>query len=161
MNQFPVDADAETIFLDDAWHTREDLARRIKTMIDQGDFAVARPSAALEQLTQTLVGVRTVAFKVTPDLADALNQHALRAGKTVGSILRETVANMLRPSASSAMPPPIATPPPPPSSHIPVPEGRITAPTASADGTASGIARDSEPTVEVSSAALEGRWFKQ
>lgn len=156
MNPFPVDVDAEAIFLDNAWYTRNDLVRRIKTMIDQGDFAVARPSAALEQLSTALVSGRTITFRVTPGVADALNQHALRVGKTVGALLRDAVATLLTPSAISAMPPPIATPPRPPSALTPVPDARITAPTAFF-----GIARDSEPTVEVSSAALEGRWFKQ
>ncbi len=185
MNQFPVDVDAEAVFLDNAWYTREDLARRIKTMIDQGDFAIARPSAALEELTQTLQSVRTMMFRVTPDLADALNQLATRSDKTVGQLLREAVNHVL--STPVSLPPPVPTPP----HHDPVhhearaeapavaaiSEPRLTAPTPQAaiapaappapsapiagPGAlrAAGVARDSEPTVEVN--ASEGRWFKQ
>lgn len=71
MNQLPIDVDAEAIFLDGAWYTREDLARKIKSMIDAGDFNVARPSAALEALSATLQQVRTLSFRVTPDLAES------------------------------------------------------------------------------------------
>lgn len=100
MNQLPIDVDAEAIFLDGAWYTREDLARRIKSMIDEGDFNVARPSAALEALSSTLQQVRTVQFRVTPDLADALNQLATRTGNSVGQLVREAVMRMLTQDAS-------------------------------------------------------------
>jgi len=181
MNQFPVDVDAEAIFLDNAWYTRDDLVRRIKTMIDQGDFAVARPSAALEELTATMQSVRTMAFRLTPDLADALNQLATRSDKTVGQLLREAVGHLL--STPVSLPPPVQTPPHHDPAHhearapapiplsAPVPEPRVTAPTPSSPSNvaapvagpgalrAAGISRDSEPTVEVN--ASEGRWFKQ
>lgn len=95
MNQLPIDVDAEAIFLDGAWYTREDLARKIKSMIDSGDFNVARPSAALEALSATLQQVRTLSFRVTPDLADALTQLATRTGNSVGQLVREAVMQML------------------------------------------------------------------
>jgi hypothetical protein len=176
MNQFPVDVDAEAIFLDNAWYTRDDLARRIKMMIDQGDFAISRPSAALEELNRTMQSVRTLMFRVTPDLADALNQLATRSDKTVGQLLRDAVNHLLMTPVS--LPPPVPTPPHHDPAHheapanAPVPEPRVTAPTPAlvslaapapsapiAALRAAGIARDSEPTVEVS--ASEGRWFKQ
>ena len=185
MNQFPVDVDAEAVLLDNAWYTREDLARRIKTMIDQGDFAISRPSAALEELTLTMQSVRTMMFRVTPDLADALNQLATRSDKTVGHLLREAVDHVL--STPVSLPPPISTPPHHDPVHhqaraeapavAPVSEPRLTAPTPqpavapqaaptpsaplAGPGAlrAAGVARDSEPTVEVN--ASEGRWFKQ
>lgn len=95
MNQLPIDVDAEAIFLDGTWYTRDDLARKIKSMIDAGDFNVARPSAALEALSSTLQQVRTVSFRVTPDLADALNQLATRTGNSVGQLVREAVMQLL------------------------------------------------------------------
>jgi hypothetical protein len=95
MNQLPIDVDAEAIFLDGAWYTRDDLARKVKSMIDAGDFNVARPSAALEALSSTLQQVRTVQFRVTPDLADALNQLATRTGNSVGQLVREAVMQLL------------------------------------------------------------------
>ncbi len=100
MNQLPIDVDAEAIFLDGTWYTREDLARKIKAMIDAGDFNVARPSAALEALSSTLQQVRTLSFRVTPDLADALNQLATRTGNSVGQLVREAVMQLLTQGAA-------------------------------------------------------------
>ena len=100
MNQLPIDVDAEAIFLDGTWYTREDLARKIKSMIDAGDFNVARPSAALEALSSTLQQVRTLSFRVTPDLADALNQLATRTGNSVGQLVREAVMQLLTQGAA-------------------------------------------------------------
>ncbi|MEW5738332.1 MAG: ribbon-helix-helix domain-containing protein [Myxococcota bacterium] len=95
MSDLPIDVDAEAIFLDGGWYTREDLSRRIKAMLDSGDFNVAKPSAALEQLTQTLSSVRTLVFRCTPDLADGLNQLAARTGHSVGGVIRDAVTKYL------------------------------------------------------------------
>ncbi len=100
MNQLPIDVDAEAIFLDGTWYTRDDLGRKIKSMIDAGDFNLARPSAALEALSSTLQQVRTVSFRVTPDLADALNQLATRTGNSVGQLVREAVMQLLTQGAA-------------------------------------------------------------
>jgi hypothetical protein len=123
MSQFPIDVDAEAVFVDGNWFTREDLSRRIKAMLDAGDFNVARPSVALQELMQLMQGVRTMAFRAPPDLADAVNQFASQSGQTVGGVLREAVSQYLtaarqpRPSSpsqahviSNASPPASATP---------------------------------------------------
>lgn len=101
MNPLPIDVDAEAIFFDGAWYTREDLGRKIKSMIDGGDFNVARPSAALEALSATLSQVRTLSFRVTPDLAAALEQLANRSGNSVGQLVREAVMQMLTQGAAA------------------------------------------------------------
>ncbi|MFT3706688.1 MAG: ribbon-helix-helix protein, CopG family [Archangium sp.] len=95
MSQFPIDVDAEAIFLDGAWYTREDLSRRIRAMLDSGDFNVARPSMALQELTQMMQGVRTLAFRSPPDLADALTQLASRMQQSVGAVIREAVTQYI------------------------------------------------------------------
>ncbi len=105
MSQYPIDVDAEAIYFDGAWYTREDLSRRIRAMLDQGDFNVARPSAALEELTLLLNGVRTLAFRATPELADALQELAARSGQTVGYVIREAVTQYIT-DANSAPPRP-------------------------------------------------------
>lgn len=87
----PIDLDAEAILFDGQWSTRDDLARRIKGMLDGGDYSIARQSTALEQLTQTLASVRTLAFRATPDLVEALNMAAARSGKSVGGFIRDTL----------------------------------------------------------------------
>ncbi|MBK7858252.1 MAG: ribbon-helix-helix protein, CopG family [Archangiaceae bacterium] len=95
MSQMPIDIDAEAIFFDGHWYTRDDMARRIKAMLDQGDFAVTRPSQALEQLTQVVSSVRTLAFRATPDMIESINAGAARAGKSVGAFIRDALSQQL------------------------------------------------------------------
>lgn len=95
MSQWPIDLDTESIQYDEQWYTRDELARRIKTMLDNGDFAVGKPSQALEQLTLTLSNLRTIAFKITPEMADAVQQAAARQGRTVGGLIREAISDYL------------------------------------------------------------------
>lgn len=106
MSQFPVDVDAEAIFLDGAWYTREDLSRRVRAMLDQGDFNVARPSLALQELTQTMQGIRTLAFRATPTLAEQLTEYASRNQLSVGAVIRDAVAQFI--SGERPEPAPIA-----------------------------------------------------
>jgi hypothetical protein len=101
MSQFPMDVDAEAIFLDGAWYTREDLSRRIRAMLDSGDFNVARPSLALQELTQMMQGVQTMAFRAPPELADALSDLASRMGQSVGSVIREAVTQYITDQTSA------------------------------------------------------------
>ncbi len=95
MSHWPIDLDTESIQYEGTWYTRDELARRIKSMLDAGDFAVGRPSAALEELTLTLTGLRTVAFKITPEMAEAINHAAGRQGRTVGGLIREAISDYL------------------------------------------------------------------
>ena len=95
MSLMPIDLDAEAILFDGQWSTRDDLARRIKGMLDNGDYSIARQSSALEQLTQTLAAVRTLAFRATPDLVEALNMAAARSGKSVGGFIRDILIDSI------------------------------------------------------------------
>jgi len=121
MSQLPIDLDAEAIQYDGHWYTREDLARRIKQMLDSGDFAVGKISQALEQLTTVLSSLRTLAFRLPPDMADQLNQAAARHGRTLGSLIRESLTvhlnlkgvNLME-GAVSALTSPMTPPPAPP-----------------------------------------------
>lgn len=121
MNQFPIDVDAEAIFLDGGWYTREDLSRRIRAMLDSGDFNVARPSMALQELTQMMQGVRTMAFRAQPELADALTALATRLGQSVGGVIREAITQYITDANSepiAAQPAPVQlTQPQPPQQH--------------------------------------------
>src|SRR4051812_48853222 len=95
MTQLPIDIDAEAIYFDGHWYTRDDLARRIKAMLDGGDFAITRPSQALEQLTGVVGSVRTLAFRATPDMVESINAGAARAGKSVGAFIRDSLSQGL------------------------------------------------------------------
>lgn len=108
MSDLPVDLDAEAVLFEGHWYTRDDMARRIKAMLDAGDFNVGRPSQALEHLTGVLASVRTVAFRATPDLVEALNHAAQLHGKTVGNLIRDAVEGILAGVAPTNAPIPLS-----------------------------------------------------
>lgn len=95
-----IDLDSESVWLDGAWYTRQDLARRIKEMIETGDFRVSRPSQALERLEAALAQARVVSVRMPDDLAEAVSQAAGRLGRPVGHLVREAVAYYLAAAAA-------------------------------------------------------------
>jgi hypothetical protein len=103
----PIDLDAEAISLDGTWYTRDELAALIKRMIESGDFKLARPSEALEQLEAALRESNVLSVRVPNDLAAGLARAAQQAGKPVGHLLREAVAYYLA-AAAAARPGPEA-----------------------------------------------------
>lgn len=101
---FEIDYDSESVFYENAWHSRADLAQQIRAMIDRGDYRVARPSAALEALESGLSGARVLAVRVSPELADAVEEKAGREGRAVAAVIRDALhaalAKTERPAAS-------------------------------------------------------------
>ena len=95
-----IDLDSEAVWLDGAWYTREDLARRIKEMIQAGDFRVTRPSQALERLEAALAEATVVTVRMPADLAQAVEQTSARLGRPVGHLVREAVAYYLAAAAA-------------------------------------------------------------
>lgn len=95
-----IDLDSESVWLDGAWHTREALARRIKQMIESGDFRVSRPSQALERLEAALGQAQVVAVRMPADLAEAAASTAARLGRPMGHLVREAVAYYLAAAAA-------------------------------------------------------------
>lgn len=93
--EFEVDFDAEAVWVDDGWYTRDQLADRIKIMIEGGDYRISRPSAALESLEAALAGGRVLAVRVPPDVAVSYEQIAEAEGRQVPSLLREALAYWL------------------------------------------------------------------
>ncbi len=157
MSAHAIDLDAEAIFLDGHWFTRDDLARRIKAMLDAGDFAVARPSTALEQLTQALANVRTLAFRVPAELADALTKAAQTQNKTVGALLRELAGEAVGQTQAPA-----------PAVAAAIPAAPGSAPVLAGPGAlkAAGVESTEEKPVELTNPkkkedeSAEQRWFK-
>ncbi len=101
---FEVDLDTESIWFDNAWCSRDDLARKIRSMIDAGDYLVARPSQALEALTQSLANARVLPVRVSVELADALTAVAQRENRSVGGIIREALTAFVGLRSSGASP---------------------------------------------------------
>jgi len=95
-----IDLDSESVWLDGAWYTREDLARRIKEMIESRDFRVSRPSQALERLEAALAQARVVTVRMPVALADSVTAAATRLGRPVGHLVREAVAYYLAAAAA-------------------------------------------------------------
>ncbi|HEX9049171.1 MAG TPA: ribbon-helix-helix protein, CopG family [Anaeromyxobacter sp.] len=95
-----IDLDSESVWLDGAWYTRQDLARRIKEMIETGDFRVSRPSQALERLEASLAQARILTVRMPDDLAEAVSAAAGRLGRPVGHLVREAVAYYLAAAAA-------------------------------------------------------------
>jgi len=95
-----IDLDSESVWLDGAWYTRQELARRIKEMIETGDFRVSRPSQALERLEAALAQARAVTVRMPEELAEAVSAAAGRLGRPVGHLVREAVAYYLAAAAA-------------------------------------------------------------
>jgi predicted DNA-binding protein len=95
-----IDLDSESVWLDGAWYARDDLARRIKEMIETGDFRVARPSQALERLEAALGQAQMLSVRLPSDLAEAASATATRLGRPVGHLVREAIAYYLAAAAA-------------------------------------------------------------
>jgi predicted DNA-binding protein len=95
-----IDLDSESVWLDGAWYTRDELARRIREMIEAGDFRVSRPSQALERLEAALAQARIVNVRMPMDLSEAVTATAQRLGRPVGHLVREAVAYYLAAAAA-------------------------------------------------------------
>jgi hypothetical protein len=108
MEAFEIDLDSECVWLDDAWLNREDLVRKIRGMIDAGEYQIARPSQALEMLTKALAQARLLALRINPDMSDALNALAQQSGRPVGAVAREAIAVFLASATGASAATPIA-----------------------------------------------------
>ena len=95
-----IDLDTESVWLDGAWYTRDQLARRIKEMIEAGDFRVSRPSQALERLEAALAMAQMVSVRLPADLLEAVSGTAARLGRPMGHLIREAVAYYLAAAAA-------------------------------------------------------------
>lgn len=133
---FEIDLDSECVWLDDAWLNREDLVRKIRTMMDAGNFEIARASQALEALTKALANARLLALRISPEMSDALNQAAQQSGRPVGALAREAIASWLA-SASAASTQP-GVPAPAPAAVTPLSQP-LPAPTPTVDQVASTV----------------------
>jgi hypothetical protein len=97
-----IDLDAEAIWFDGAWCTRDDLARRIKQLVEAGVYRVSRPSEALERLEAVLARTHVLATRVPAQLAAAMAVAARQAGRPVGHLVREAMTYYLAAAAAHA-----------------------------------------------------------
>jgi hypothetical protein len=92
---FQVDLDGEQVLFDGTWYSKEDLAQKIRAMVDGGDYRISRPSAALEALQSALLGLRSLTLRLPADHAEALAAEAARQGLPVGAFARELLLRSL------------------------------------------------------------------
>jgi hypothetical protein len=112
---YEIDLDGEQVLFDGTWYSKEELARKIKTMVDAGDYRVARPSSALESLQNALSNLRTLSVRLPTELAEALATNAARNGQPVGAYVRDALARSLPQRSGTPLPMPIASSPSSPS----------------------------------------------
>jgi hypothetical protein len=171
---FEIDLDSECVWLDDAWLNRDDLVRKIRTMMDAGQFEIARPSQALEALTRQLASARLLALRISPDMSDALNAAAQSTGRPVGALAREAISTWLgsgaatSPGASATTQPntPSVAPPPrpPPPREPPTPSVVVSGQPAAGITTEPVSAEEAAHAVALKPKRKEGedvekRWF--
>ena len=103
--EFEIDLDSECVWLDDAWLNREDLVRRIRSMMDAQNFEIARPGHALESLTRALANARLLALRISPEMSEGLNVASQAHGRPVGALAREAISAWLMTSGTPAAAP--------------------------------------------------------
>lgn len=103
---FQVDLDGEQVLFDGTWYSKEDLAQKIRAMVDGGDYRISRPSSALEALQNALSGLRSLTLRLPVEHAEALASEAARQGMAVGAFTRELILRAL-PMMPSAVPIPL------------------------------------------------------
>jgi hypothetical protein len=147
---FEIDLDGEQVLFDGTWYAKDELTRKIKTMVEGGDYRVARPSSALEVLEGAVSNLREIKVRLPIETYEALSAVATRAGRPVGALLREALARLVpgnvapgaRPatgqipvSAPTVIHAPVAAPPAPIPLSTRAPS-RVNLPTANEPATA-------------------------
>ncbi|RME25459.1 MAG: hypothetical protein D6806_07835 [Deltaproteobacteria bacterium] len=89
--KFQVDLDREAVLYENEWLRAEQLADRIKRMIESQDFRIAAAGMALEHLQKCLKGARSFTVKLLEEDAARLEAYASQAGKTAETFVRQAV----------------------------------------------------------------------
>lgn len=112
---FEIDLDGEKIRYENEWLGREELAARIKRMIEQQDFRVGGVGQALEALQTALSSARVLNVRFAADEMEKLEQQAHVSGVSVSALVRQAAQAYLAAQAAPApLPPPRPMPIPPP-----------------------------------------------
>jgi hypothetical protein len=159
MAEFEFDLDGEQVLFDGTWYSKDELARKIKTMVESGDFRVSRPSAALEALQTTLGSMRTLTVRLPADVADALADVAARAGQPVGMMVRDVLIRVAHPHGRPGAMPPL--PPNPPEEAVDLTDSETVSPAEAASAVALTPKRRPEPKDEneVTAVDRDAGWF--
>jgi hypothetical protein len=88
---YDVDIDAQKVNFEGEWMTKDELAEKIRKMIDSQDFRIGTAGNALEFLEKTMANIQEFAVKVGPADADSLQKHAKKAGLETGVFIRQAI----------------------------------------------------------------------
>src|SRR3954451_17944484 len=91
MANLAIDLDLEAVQYEGSWYTRDELAKKIKAQLEACDYAISRPSQALEFLTAQLSSAKMISFTVNQELADMLNAAASCHSRSASAILRDAL----------------------------------------------------------------------
>lgn len=97
---YDVDIDAQKVNFEGEWLTKDELAEKIRKMIDSQDFRIGTAGNALEFLQKTMANIQELSVKIGPADADSLEKYAKRAGLETGIFIRQAILAYL-----SAQPP--------------------------------------------------------
>ncbi|MBW1811777.1 MAG: hypothetical protein JRJ87_26550 [Deltaproteobacteria bacterium] len=90
-NHFEVDIEQEKVQYEGEWIGRQELADKIKKMIDSQDFKIGVVGNALEYLQQAIANAKEFYVKLSQYHAEILEKHAERAGLAVTSFISQAI----------------------------------------------------------------------
>jgi len=88
---YDVDIDAQKVNYEGEWMTKDELADKIRKMIDSQDFRIAAAGNALEFLQKTMANIQEFSVRVGPTDAESLQKHAQKAGLETGIFIRQAI----------------------------------------------------------------------
>jgi hypothetical protein len=88
---YDVDIDAQKVNFEGEWMTKDELAEKIRKMIDSQDFRIGTAGNALEFLQKTMANIQEFSVKVGPADAESVQKHAKKAGLGTGVFIRQAI----------------------------------------------------------------------
>ncbi len=88
---YEVDIDQEKVLFGNEWLGRQELAEKIKHMMENHDFRISGAGNALEFLVSSISNVRLVEVKISAAEADRIDRYAGRAGIKPLSFVRQAI----------------------------------------------------------------------
>jgi hypothetical protein len=113
-SRYDIDIDREKVRYENEWLGRQELADKIKRMIDSQDYRVAGVGQALEALQTSLAQARSFTVKLSSEDAGSLERMAAASGLSPAVMLRQAIqAYLAAQSTTEEMPAASFLPPPP------------------------------------------------
>ncbi len=88
---YEVDIDQEKVLFDNEWLGRQELADKIKHMIESQDFRISAAGNALEFLVNAVSNARRIEIKLSATDADRLDRYAERARVKPPAFARQAI----------------------------------------------------------------------